>query len=64
MPECIYNPITAMGFLDKGLPFSWTTLRDKHCRHPMAVMGDVDMFGQSLVILVKYAHTYFALEAI
>ena len=25
--------------------FSWTTLRDKHCRHPIAVMGVVDTFG-------------------
>ena len=28
------------------LPFSWTILRDKHCRHPIAVMGVVDRFGQ------------------
>ena len=27
------------------LTFSWTTLRGKHCRHPIAVMGVVDMFG-------------------
>ena len=27
------------------LPFSWTTLRDKHCQHPIAVMGVVDTFG-------------------
>ena len=27
------------------LPFSWTTLRGKHCRHPIAVlMGVVDTF--------------------
>ena len=26
-------------------PFSWTTLRGKHCRHPIAVMGVVDTFG-------------------
>ena len=24
------------------LPFSWTTPRVKHCRHPIAVMGAVD----------------------
>ena len=29
------------------LPFSWTKLRDKHCQHPIAVMGVVDMFGPS-----------------
>ena len=28
------------------LPFSWTTLRGKHCRHPIAVMGVVDTFRQ------------------
>ena len=27
------------------LPFSWTTLRGKHCRQPIAVMGVVDTFG-------------------
>ena len=48
MPERIYNPIMAMGF-QQCLPFSWTTLRGKHCRHPIAVpiavMGVVDTFG-------------------
>ena len=29
------------------LPFSWTALRGKHCRHPIAVMGVVDHLGQS-----------------
>jgi hypothetical protein len=42
-PERIYNPITAMGF-SAMFPFSWTTLRGKHCRHPIAVMGVVDTF--------------------
>ena len=32
------------------LPFSWTTLRGKHCQHPIAIMGVVDMFGQCLFI--------------
>ena len=27
------------------LPFSWATLRGKHCRHPVAVTGVVDTFG-------------------
>ena len=31
------------------LPFSWTTLKDKHCRHSIAVMGFVDMFGPELL---------------
>ena len=30
---------------NKCLPFSWTTLRGKHCRHPITVMGVVDTFG-------------------
>ena len=30
MPERIYN--------------EWTTLRGKHCGHPIAVVGDVDAF--------------------
>ena len=34
-----------MGFW-QCLPFSWTTLRGKHCRHPIAVMGVVDTFEQ------------------
>ena len=29
------------------LPFSWPTLRDKHCRHPIAVIEVVDTFGHS-----------------
>jgi hypothetical protein len=47
-PERIYNPITTMqwGFR-QCLPFSWTTLRGKHCQHPIAVMGVVDTFGLS-----------------
>ena len=46
-PEHIYNPITAIGF-SAMLPFNWTTLRGKHCRHPIAVMGVVDTFGHCL----------------
>ena len=33
LPERIYNP------------FSWKTLRGKHCRHPIAVMVVVDTLG-------------------
>ena len=29
------------------LPFSWTTLRGKNCRHPIAELGVVDTFEQS-----------------
>ena len=31
--------------LQQCLPFSWTAMRGKHCRHPIAVMGVVDTFG-------------------
>ena len=27
------------------LPFRWTTLRGKHCRHPIVIMWVVDTFG-------------------
>ena len=38
------TPLQQWGFR-QCLPFSWTTLRGKHCRHPIAVMGVVDTFG-------------------
>jgi hypothetical protein len=41
------------GVLRQCLPFSWTTLRGKHCRHPIAVMGVVDTFGPDAVIKSK-----------
>ena len=39
------------------LPFSWTTLRGKHRRHHIAVMGVVDMFehGNSTTTATKFA---------
>ena len=43
----IYNSIMAMGFFWQCLPFSWTTLRGKHLRHPIAVIEVVDTFGHS-----------------
>ena len=42
------QPHYGNGFFWQCLPFSWTTLRGKHCRHPTAVMGVIDMFGQYL----------------
>ena len=50
--RCIYiyistTPLRQWGFR-QCLPFSWTTLRDKHCRHPIAVLGVVDTFGHCL----------------
>ena len=44
VPERIYNPSMAMGFLAM-FNLHWITLRGKHCRHPIAVMGVVDTFG-------------------
>jgi hypothetical protein len=38
------TPLQQWGFR-QCLPFSWTTLRGKHCWHPIAVMGVVDPFG-------------------
>ena len=39
------TPLPQWGFW-QCLPFGWTTLRGKHCRHPIAVMGVVDTFEQ------------------
>ena len=39
------TPLRQWGFR-QCFPFSWTTLRGKHCQHPIAVMGVVDMFEQ------------------
>jgi hypothetical protein len=39
------TPLRQWGFR-QCLPFSWTTLRGKHCRHHIAVMGVVYTFGQ------------------
>jgi hypothetical protein len=39
------TPLWQWGFW-QCLPFSRTTLRGKHCRHPIAVMGVVDTFRQ------------------
>ena len=40
--------IRVMGFWQR-LPFSWTTLRGKHCWHPIAVMGVIDTFRRTFV---------------
>ena len=39
------TPVRQWGFR-QCLPFSWTTVRDKHCPHSIAVMWVVDTFGQ------------------
>ena len=37
------TPLRQWGFR-QCLPFSWTTVRGKDCRHPIVVMGVVDTF--------------------
>ena len=46
------TPLWQCGFRH-CLPFSWITLRVKHGRHPIAIMGVVDMLKSKLVM------TYF-----
>ena len=46
-PNVSTTPLRQWGFR-QCLPFSWTTRRGKHCRHPIAVMGVVDTFGHDL----------------
>ena len=44
------TPLRQSGF-GQCLPFSWTTLRGKHCWRPIAaVMGVVDTFEHTLVL--------------
>ena len=43
------TPLPQWGFR-QCLPFSLTTLRGKHCRHPIAVTGLVDTFRQCVKI--------------
>ena len=48
-PNVSTTPLRQLGFW-QCLHFSWTTLRGKHCRHPIAVMGVVDTFGQYSIV--------------
>ena len=41
------TPLRQWGFR-QCLPFSWTTLRGKYCRHPIILMGVADTFGLRL----------------
>ena len=45
-PKVSTTPLRQWGFR-QYLPFSWTTLRGKHCWHPIAIIGVVDTFGQN-----------------
>ena len=42
--------LLSLGFW-QCLLFSWTTLRGKHCRHLIAVMGVVDTFGPHTIYI-------------
>ena len=46
-PNVSTTPLWQWGFR-QCLPFSWTSLRGTHYRHPIALMGVVDMFGHGL----------------
>ena len=48
-PNVSTTPLRQWG-LRQCLPFSWATLRGKHYRHPIAIMGVVDTFGLSLFL--------------
>ena len=64
-PNVSTTPLRQWGFR-QCLPFSWTTLRGKHCRHLIAVMGVVDMFGlcfdSSIVVTVHNSTTHACSE--
>ena len=49
----MYGPIVSTTPLRQCLPFSCTTLRGKHCRHPIAVMGVVNTFGHGLAVMLS-----------
>ena len=58
------TPLRQLGFRQC---FSWTTLRDKqlrdkHCRHPIAVMGVVDMFELGLLQIAKFSRAMSLLK--
>ena len=55
-PNISTTPLWQWGFR-QCLPFSWTTLRGKHCWHPIAVLGVVDMFGPGVYGLTNTVYT-------
>ena len=57
-PERIYNPITAMGF-SAMFSFQLDNTKIKHCRHPIAVIGVVDTFGQQWNSYIGFMKTNF-----
>ena len=52
------TPLRQWGFR-QCLPFSWTTLGGKHCRHPIAVMGVVDTFRHCFLCIQNSLMTFF-----
>ena len=46
-PNVSTTPLRQWGFR-QCLSFSWTSLRGKHCRHPIAVLGVVDIKTRSV----------------
>ena len=46
-PNVFTTPLQQWG-VRQCLSFSWTTLSGRHCPHPFALMGVVDMFGPCL----------------
>ena len=49
-PNVSKTPLRQWGFQQCFIPFRWTTLRGKHSRHPIAVMGVVDTFRHEQMV--------------
>ena len=54
-PNVSTTPLRQWGFR-QCLPFSWTALRGKHCRHPIAIMGVVYTFWHYATAKSPLAH--------
>ena len=53
-PNISTTPLQQWGF-QQCLPFSWTTLKDRYCRRPIAVMG-------RMVVLSRFLSVFIVLE--
>ena len=60
-PNISTTPLRQWGF-QQCLPFSWITLRGKHCRHPIAVIVVVDTFGQGVLCMLLLFYLHPALQ--
>jgi hypothetical protein len=56
------TPLRLWGFW-QCLPFSWTTLRGKDCRHTIAVMGVVEKLDSQKKILCFFGDSSFATKS-